>query len=185
MSSLTRRAIMDSLIKLLEERPLSKISIKDIVEDCGINRNTFYYHFADLPDLVDAILRDEADRIMQGYHGVSSLEECVEAAMDLAGDHKRALMHIYNSANREIYERYMLEICEYVATALVDNIAAGRKVAELDRLAIIQGYKCECFGNVINWLSHGMSDELRRQFLRLCELRRGSTEEMLNRSAEG
>ena len=52
-SSLTKRMIMDSLMKLLDERPLSKVSIKDIVEDCGINRNTFYYHFSDLPDLIE------------------------------------------------------------------------------------------------------------------------------------
>ena len=183
-SSLTRRMIMESLLKLLDERPLSKVSIKDIVEDCGINRNTFYYHFADLPDLVEAIMRDEVDRILEGYHGVSSLEECIGAAMKLTADHRRAVMHIYNSANREIYERYMMEICEHVATAFVDNMIAGRPVGAGDRVAIIQGYKCELFGHMVDWLSHGMASDLKAQFMRLCELRRGMTEEMLRRSLE-
>ena len=57
MASLTRRSIMDSFIRLLEERPVNKISVKDVVEDCGINRNTFYYHFADIPALVEEIVR--------------------------------------------------------------------------------------------------------------------------------
>ena len=181
-SSLTRKMIMESLMKLLDERPLSKISIKDIVEDCGINRNTFYYHFADLPDLVEAIMRDEVDRIMQSYHGISSLEECAAAAMKLSIEHKRAVMHIYNSANRDIYERYLMEICEYVTTTLVDNLIAGRPVPEEDRCAILQGYRCELFGHVLDWLSRGMSSEQEKHFLRLCELRRGMTEEMLKRS---
>ena len=49
MASRTRNAIMDSCVQLLQERPISKISVKDVVEECGINRNTFYYHFQDLP----------------------------------------------------------------------------------------------------------------------------------------
>lgn len=183
-SSLTRRMIMESLLRLLDERPLNKVSIKDIVEDCGINRNTFYYHFADLPDLVDAIIRDEADRILQGYHGVSTLEECIAAAMKLTVDHKRAVMHIYNSDNRDIYERYLMAICEHVATAFVDNMIAGRPVPPDDRVAVIQGYKCELFGHIVDWLSHGMGHDLQAQFMRLCDLRRGMTEEMLRRSLE-
>ena len=42
MSQLTKKAIMESFVKLLNERALDKIKVKDIVEDCGINRNTFY-----------------------------------------------------------------------------------------------------------------------------------------------
>ncbi len=181
-SSLTKRTIMDSLMKLLDERPLSKVSIKDIVEDCGINRNTFYYHFSDLPDLIECILRDEVDQIMDSYHGISSLEECIAAAMKLSTEHKRAVMHIYNSASRDIFERYLLEITEYVATAFVDNLIAGRPVPEEDRIAVIQGYKCELFGHIVDWLGRGMNHDLEKQFLRLCELRRGMTEEMLRRS---
>ena len=43
MSQFTKRAIMETFIKLLGEHPLDKITVKDIVEECGVNRNTFYY----------------------------------------------------------------------------------------------------------------------------------------------
>ena len=56
MPSSTRKIIMDSLMKLLDERPLSHISVKDIVEECGINRNTFYYHYQDIPALLEGLL---------------------------------------------------------------------------------------------------------------------------------
>ena len=51
MVQLTKKAIVNSFIKLLNKKPLDKITVKDIVEDCGINRNTFYYHFADIKEL--------------------------------------------------------------------------------------------------------------------------------------
>ena len=41
MAQFTKQAIINSFLKLLEEMPLDKITVKDIVEDCGVNRNTF------------------------------------------------------------------------------------------------------------------------------------------------
>ena len=58
MPSFTRQAIMKAFMQLLEERPLNKITVKDIVEVCGINRNTFYYHFEDIPSLIEAIVKE-------------------------------------------------------------------------------------------------------------------------------
>lgn len=182
MASLTRRSIMNSFIRLLEEKPVNKISVKDIVEDCGINRNTFYYHFSDVPELVEEIVKSEADMIMGDSAGISSLEACVDAATRHCKAHRRAIWHIYNSANRDIYERYLMDICEYVVTAFIDNSLGERKLPVRDRAAIIQGYKCELFGFITDWLNHGMTDEIEADFLRLCELRRGFAEETFNRA---
>lgn len=180
MASLTRRSIMNSFVRLLEERPVNKISVKDIVEDCGINRNTFYYHFSDVPELVEEIVKAEADAIVGTR--ISSLEECVEAAMHHCKVHRRAIWHIYNSANRDIYERYLMDICDYVVTTFIDNALGERALPPEDRAAIIQGYKCEVFGFVTDWLSRGMTDDVEAAFLRLCTLRKGFTEEMFSRA---
>ena len=53
MSKVTKRALEQSLKNLLLKKPLTKITIGDITEDCGINRMTFYYHFKDIYDLVE------------------------------------------------------------------------------------------------------------------------------------
>lgn len=81
MVSWKRSAIMESLLKLLDERPLNKISVKDIVEDCGISRNTFYYHFEDMPSLIEAVVMEEVNRIMEQYSEISSMNECFDAAI--------------------------------------------------------------------------------------------------------
>ena len=86
--------------------------------------------------------------------------------------------------DREDFD-YLLEICEYVVTVFIDGVAERKPICEQDRLAIIDAYKCECLGHIINWLNHGMSPELYDRFLRVCELRRGMTEELFDRSREG
>ena len=59
MAQQTKNAIRRAFIQLLNERPLDKISIKDIAEKGAVNRNTFYYYYADIYALVEDILQLE------------------------------------------------------------------------------------------------------------------------------
>ena len=52
----TKRALAASLKKLMEKKPLSKITVSEIISDCNVNRKTFYYHFQDIYDLLKWIL---------------------------------------------------------------------------------------------------------------------------------
>ncbi len=48
MSIYTKKSIMDSFVKMLSQKPFDKITIKDIIEGCGLNRGTFYYYYDDI-----------------------------------------------------------------------------------------------------------------------------------------
>ena len=62
MSELTKRAIQESFKKLLSNQPLDKITVKNITDDCGVNRNTFYYHYSDIYQLLEEIFLAEAQK---------------------------------------------------------------------------------------------------------------------------
>ena len=110
MAQFTQKAIVESLIKLLNERPLDKITIKDIVEDCGINRNTFYYHFEDIPSLVKQILNAEAEKVLLKQETVVSWEEGFIEGAQFALQNKKVVYHIYNSVRREEVEKYQYHV---------------------------------------------------------------------------
>ena len=55
MSTNTKNTMKDSLKKIIQKKPLNKITISDITNDCNISRMTFYYHFKDKEDLVNWI----------------------------------------------------------------------------------------------------------------------------------
>lgn len=126
VTSLTKRAIRASFLKLLNERPLNKITVKDIVEDCGINRNSFYYHYPDIPALAEEIVRDEAARIVQEYPTVDSLEQCLEIAVEFALQNRTAVLHLYNSASHEAYEHSLMDICHSVVGSYFETAFAGK-----------------------------------------------------------
>ena len=62
MSIYTKKAIMDSFVKMLSQKSFDKITIKDIIEDCGLNRSTFYYYYEDIYALLEDVLQTELER---------------------------------------------------------------------------------------------------------------------------
>lgn len=156
MASFTEKAIMDSFIKLLNAKPLDKITVKDIVEDCGINRNTFYYHFDDIPTLVTRILEDETNRALSLHGDVHSWEEGFIAAAQFALSNKRLIYHIYNSVSREIFERYLNDITWDIMYRFVDTIARDIACDEPDKKLIASFYKAALVGMILDWLANGM-----------------------------
>ena len=181
MSELTKNAIKASFLKLLNERPLNKITVKDIVTDCGINRNSFYYHYQDIPTLVGEIVKEDIDRIIQNYSTISMFEECMKIAVEFIMNNKKAVYHIYNSINRDIFENYLWETCNYVVTTYINFAFPNYKISENDKKIIIRFYKCEIFGQISDWLEGGMKDDILESNKRLCQLRKGMIEEFLRR----
>ncbi len=180
----TKQAIKISFIKLLNERPLNKISVRDIVEDCGINRNSFYYHFHDIPSLIEEIVMEEADMLIKQYPSIRSLNECVDVAFHFALENKKAVQHIYYSVNRDIYERYLMKMCDYVVTTYWDTAFGKENINELDREIIIRFFKCEIFGLSFEWITKGMQDDAIKDVYRLTKLCRGLSDELLKRCRE-
>lgn len=176
MPAFTKKAIADSFLKLLREKPLDKITIKDIVEDCGINRNTFYYHFEDIPALVETILKEETDRVLGEHLGEDSWEEGFIAAARFALENKKSIYHIYNSVNREVFEQYLNRIGMDVMERFVAKAAEGFHVSGEDQKLMASFYRAALTGMILDWLAHGMKYEPEDVIRRLGVMLEGSIE---------
>lgn len=183
MPNFTKKAIKEAFIALLDERPLNRITVKDIVEACGINRNSFYYHFEDLPALIEELISERVQELIQAHPTVDSLEDCFDAALEFVLQNRRALFHIYNSVSRDVFERHLMEVCYYVVKTYVERDFADRPVDERDKEMLIRYHKCECFGNIIDWLNSGMKDDISAYFHRIYQLKRGWEGEALRRGS--
>lgn len=169
MPNFTKRAIVESFVKLLNERPLSKITVKDIVEDCGINRNSFYYHFQDIPALLDEVTIEQTNKIFTFSEG-ATLEEGVRTVLEYVVENKKAIYHIWSSANRASYELNLMEICEYVVRKCVTFFQYETAIKKEDEELIIAFMKCAFWGQLTDWLSCKMSYDIVERSSRLCQL---------------
>ncbi len=178
----TREAIKNSFLRLLEERPLREITVKEIVGDCKVNRNSFYYHFKDIPALLEEIIRDYADGIIARQ--ARSLADCLEAAASFAMEHRQAVLHINQSAHRDLFELCLMDLCRRVVEDYAAAAIGSLPIRPEDREVLVRFYQCECFGQVMAWLQSGMRYDLSGQFRRLCYLGEGMTEQMISRALE-
>ena len=184
MADFTKKAIRDAFLKLLEEKPLKKISVRDIVESCGINRNTFYYHYQDIPQLLEAIVSEEAQQLVTAHPDFDSMESCLDTIIAFAMENKTMVMHIYKSVNRDVFEKYLWWVCEYVMTRYVDGLLHGRKISPYDREAIIIYVKSVGFGLVLGWLENGMSEKIRNFTHRMCQLKLGDLDSLIEQCTQ-
>ncbi|MBR1553870.1 MAG: TetR/AcrR family transcriptional regulator C-terminal domain-containing protein [Oscillospiraceae bacterium] len=181
---LTKQMIQNSMLKLLHKKSVDKITVRDIVTDCGINRNTFYYHFQDIPALIEEIFRSEADKTLETYKSVDSLETCLNITVAFAKKHRKIIQNLYATSHRELYEQSLWHICEYTVTSFIETaFAEETSVTPADKSLLIHYYKCTVFGQVMDWLNHSMQTEIQPPFRRMCELHGIIAEKILRTSS--
>lgn len=159
MAQFTKTAIMTSFIELLNQRPFDKISVVDIAEKCGINRNTFYYYYTDVYALVDEVFRAETQKIVDTSHRCDSWQETFMQATGFARKNRQAIYHLYNSGARDRLEDYLYDGMFVVVEAFVDNQAEGLEVSADDKSALSTFYTAAMVGLVTKWLRGGMKED--------------------------
>lgn len=172
MAAFTEKAIIDAFIRLLNEKPLDKIKVKDIIDECGINRSTFYYYYEDIFHLLTCLLEMETKKFTETHIACTSLQEGMMQAMAFAIENKRAIYHIYKSVSREHVEKYINTIFEVISRETVNSgllkLPVGLNISEEDVLMVTDLIKFGLSGLVFRWLDDGMLEEPYARINKLC-----------------
>lgn len=172
-SNLTKQAITASFIKLLNETPLDKLTVKQISEDCGINRNTFYYHYQDIFALLAEIFNDEAERIIEKYWDNLDWKGALIEGTGFAIENKRAIQHVFSSAYRSYFDRYLDKVVGEIMHQFVLRQAEGLKVKDSDMELVEKFYMHAFIGTVREWVENGMDTDVLESIRRLGEIFEG------------
>lgn len=170
----TKSAITDAFWQLLEEKPYSKITVKDIVDRCQINRNTFYYHYHDIPELLECAVKADTDHIIKTYGKFGSLIDCITPLINHCIIRQKSLLHIYGSVQREVFLNELDQIALYAVTQYVDAVTSELPLRLEDKTLLIRFYKCTMVGIFLDWLNEGMRYDLFAFSERICNLLEGS-----------
>jgi len=171
----TEKLIVDAFEQLLAEKPLSKITVREIVDRCGVNRNTFYYHFQDIPTLLERIVKEKADEILQNHGQPGSLVDCIHLMIQYCASYRRSILHIYRSVQREVFLQTLERVALYVVEEFVTAATEDLSIRAEDRQLLIRYYKCTLIGVILDWLDAGMNYDLPAASARVCDLFAGSS----------
>lgn len=158
MPQFTKMALINSFTKLLNEVPLDKITVKDIVEECGVNRNTFYYYFSDIYAILEELLLSETQAALESQKDFDSWQDSFFNSVKFAVDNRRAVYHIYNSLSREQLEKYLYNVTCPLMKDYVELQSENIKALDEDKDFIASFYTFALIGMFNDWISNGMKD---------------------------
>lgn len=180
----TKRAISEVYWTLLEEKPYNKITVQNIVERCQVNRNTFYYHFKDIPDLTEYSIMDWTDQVIKNNCRFGSPINCIIPIAQEFVKRKQAFTHIYNSSCKEALIRYLNEVSFYIVQSYIDSATDNTSVSAKDKAIFVRYYKCTFAGIVLDWLAAGPSYDLIEFCQKICYVFEGSAKRAFQRLAD-
>ena len=181
MSQMTKRALEQSLKNLLLKKPLTKITINDIAEDCGINRMTFYYHFKDIYDLVEWACLEDARKALEEKKTCATWQQGFVQIFEAVRANKPFVMNVYRCVHREQVEKYLKPLVDHLLLGVINEAAAGMTVRDEDKSFIAQLYSHMFVGLMLDWIRDDMRADPEALVDRLALVLKGTISQALGR----
>ena len=181
MSQVTKRALEQSLKNLLLKKPLTKITVSDITDDCGINRMTFYYHFKDIYDLVEWSCLEDAKMALEEKKTYDTWQQGLLQIFKAVQENKPFILNVYRCVHREQVEKYLQPLVDQLLLNVINEEAAGITVRDEDKQFIAQVYSYMFIGLMLDWIKDDMREYPQQIVEKLSKLIKGSVSVALSR----
>lgn len=149
----TKRTIAESLKDIMRTKPFSKITVSEIIVDCGINRKTFYYHFDDIYALLKWIFDDEAINVVKHIDLLTNYEDAIRFAMDYIEKNDYIISCVYDSIGRDEMKRLFYTDFMSAVTSVI-NAAEQQMQSQIDsdfKEYVAKFYTEALSGMIIEW----------------------------------
>lgn len=181
MASTTKESLGAALKQMLTVKTIDKITVKDLVEICGVNRQTFYYHFDDVYDLLEWVFEEDANRVLPSEVVYEHWRDDVMMFFKYLADNSVFALNIYNSNSRIYMLRYFKRRLQGCIRSFAIIVSEGKNIDRTDFEFVVEFYANGIVGLISQWLDLGMQlpkEITQDRFLKLLD---NSVENMLAR----
>ena len=143
MINQTKQILEESLKKLMLQKPLDKITIRDLTEDCGISRSCL----------------EDATHALAGKKTYDTWSEGLVQIFDAVYENKPFILNAYRCISRDQIESFLFHLTSDLLMNVVEEKAEGTSISEEDRRFIADFYKYSFVGLMLDWIKQGMKDD--------------------------
>ena len=176
-----KEAFAESLKKMLERKTLDHITVKDVVEDCGVSRQAFYYHFKDIYDLVEWIFMEQASTALANDHDIDTWQEGYYRVLKSMRDNKNLVINSYRSISREYLEAFMYKVLYQVIYPVVEEQDVGMNVEKRHKEFIAHFYSLAVGAMGLDWVRTGMKEDPKEIVDQVATLVKGDFKKVLKK----
>lgn len=154
----TKKTLAASLKRLMRKKPLSKVTVSEIVRDCGMNRNTFYYHFEDIYALLKWMLEQETVEVIRQIDLVIDYEEAILYVLRYIEENDDILSNVYHSLGVGELRRFFVADFAAIIRTIVEK---GEEMEEVRCDPEFKEFLCGFYieataGTLLEWVvGHG------------------------------
>ncbi len=156
MTNETKVAFANALKRMISCKPLENITISDLAGICGVNRQTFYYHFHDIYELIEWVYTTEAGRAMGDNVCAERWPEAVRCLLEYLKENREFVKATTNSISMEYMQRFLYTVTRRLLLNVVDECSYGYTVTDENREFVANFYKFAFVGVVVDWARSGM-----------------------------
>lgn len=154
MSNITKKALGNELKSLMLKKNINQISITELVNQCGLNRQTFYYHFADIYDLLQWIYQNEILLDENMEYTLENWCTILHTILINLKHQEKFVLATVKSLPLDKIEGYVFkafyEALYYIFTSEIDL-----ELSDQDKMLICKFYSYAFTGIVIDWIAEG------------------------------
>ena len=181
MASNTKEALGNALKQMLAVKPIERLTVKDLVDICSVNRQTFYYHFDDVYDLLEWVFEEDANKVLPSEVSFSHWREDVLLFFKYLYDNSTFALNIYNSQSRTYMLRYYKRRIQNCIRSFAVIVSEGQNIDRGDFEFVVEFYSNCVVGLISQWLDLGMKLPKEITTDRLMTVLEDSVENLLDR----
>ena len=150
----TKKMLAASLKKAMKHKPFSKITVSEIIADCGVNRKTFYYHFEDIYALLTWMFEEEAIDIVKQFDLLTDYEQAIRFVMDYVDQNEYLVNCACHSISRDEMKRFFCADFVGIVTSVIDasEVNLEKKLPTEFKKFIALFYTEALAGMLIDWV---------------------------------
>lgn len=180
----TKLALEASLKNLLLKKPVDKITITDLTNDCGITRMAFYYHFKDIYDLIEWSCYEDASKALQGKKTYETWQEGLMQIFEAVMENKPFIMNVYHTLSREQIENYLFHLTRDLIMNVILECSKGLNIKSEEQSFIADFYKYSFVGVMLDWIKKGMKENYHEIVDDVCTTMSGNIKNSLQNFAD-
>lgn len=117
-----KMVIAETFAALARQKPIDKITVKALIDQCGISRQTFYYHFQDIMEVIEWSLEQAANNMLEKSLKADSSEEALTVLISATLENKALILKLMGSQKREQIEKLLVRsVCSYFQTLIQEK----------------------------------------------------------------
>lgn len=152
----TKRILANSLKEMMKSKAIEKISIREITDNANVNRQTFYYHFEDIYDLLKWTFQQEAVQLLAVHHNAKIWQEGLLQLFHYLDDNRTICLNALQSLGRGDLKRFFYADIHNILERVVKEHCNNLQASEQYLSFIIHFYTISLGGLVESWLAGEM-----------------------------